>query len=80
MKKKGGELVMLGAYYNRIEAEMVRGLLESSGIPCKTFDDFVRSGIGLDALGGTRLMVHAEDLDKARQILALSQKETENEE
>ena len=42
--KKDEELVMLGEFFNRIEASMVRGLLESHGIECVTFDDFVHGG------------------------------------
>lgn len=65
-----GALVTLGEYFNRIEASMVKGVLESCGIECFAFDDFLRGTVGLDALGGTRLMVRARDLQKAIEILA----------
>jgi hypothetical protein len=57
---------------NRVEAEMVQGLLESEGIPSMLQATGVNGpqlGVGLSPRSPQRVMVRAEDADLARRLL-----------
>lgn len=53
------------------EAEMIRGLLESYGIPCSVISDITHSvyPLTMDGLGEIRLSVPEEAADEAERIL-----------
>jgi hypothetical protein len=54
------------------EAELVRGLLESYGIPCSVISDITHSVVPLtvDGLGEIRLSVPEEAVEEAERILS----------
>ena len=68
------DLVVLGRYRWRHEAEMARGLLEDAGVAALVSADDAGGalgGIGLPPDGlPVRLLVRAEDLELAREVLA----------
>jgi tetratricopeptide (TPR) repeat protein len=68
----GTSLVTLGAYSTPLEAQMARGLLETAGIPAFVADENTVGANWLysNAVGGVRLQVRAEDVDRARDVLA----------
>jgi hypothetical protein len=58
---------------NRVEAEMVQGLLESEGVPSMLQATGVNGpqlGVGLSPRSPQRVMVRAEHADLARRLLA----------
>jgi hypothetical protein len=62
-------LVELGRYYNSLEAGIVRGRLEASGIEAIMFDfNMTLEGVGF--LIPVRLMVDEDDLAQARRVLS----------
>jgi hypothetical protein len=65
------DAVVLETFYNRIEAEMAAGLLESEGIEALVMaDDAGGTYPMLQFIRGVKLMVAAEDEAEAREILA----------
>jgi hypothetical protein len=66
------KLVTLSTYRDLIEAEIVKGRLESEGIQCALVDDIMVSVNPLysNAIGGVKLKVFEEDYDKALEIIA----------
>ncbi len=73
----GGEPVVVAHANDRVEAEMIRGLLESAGIPSKVQQmgvDGPLLGFGLLNPGGgsRRIKVHASQAEVARAVLAES--------
>ncbi len=65
----GGSLVELGRY-SRIEAHIVVGRLDSEGIPAVAFDGNASIVEGSWLLIPVRVMVDADDLHRARLVLA----------
>jgi len=61
-------LICLKTFYDRGEAELVRGLLEAGGVDSVLFDDGIASLIG-GGVSGVRLMVLDEDEAMARALL-----------
>lgn len=62
-------LVELGRYYNSLEAGIVRGRLEASGIEAIMFDfNMTLEGVGF--LIPVRLMVDEDDFAQARRVLS----------
>ena len=64
------ELVVVGTFLNRIEAEIAQGALEAADIESMiSADDAggLRPGLWM---GGIRLLVRAEDAEEAERILA----------
>lgn len=57
--------------WNDAEAELVRGLLESYGIPCQVTSQIAHSVVPLtvDGLGEIRLSVPGEAVEEAQEIL-----------
>ena len=75
----GGELAQVAFARDRVEGEMIRGLLENAGIPSLLEQaglsvDGPRLGFGLATRGfgggPQRVMVHANRADEARALLA----------
>jgi hypothetical protein len=65
------DAVVLQIFYNRIEAEMAQGILESEGIETVIMaDDAGGTYPMLQFLRGVKLMVAAEEKARAPQILA----------
>ncbi len=65
------DAVVLETFYNRIEAEMAAGLLESEGIEAIIMaDDAGGTYPMLQFIRGVKLMVAPEDEARAREILA----------
>jgi hypothetical protein len=63
--------VVIHRCYSDAEAEMVRSLLESYGIPCNLQSDIthVAYPFTVDGLGEVRILVPAPAADEARSIL-----------
>jgi hypothetical protein len=65
-----GDAVVLEIFYNRIEAEIAAGLLESEGIETMVMaDDAGGTYPMLQFIRGVKLMVAPEDKARAREIL-----------
>jgi hypothetical protein len=65
------DAVVLETFYNRIEAEMAAGLLESEGIESMIMaDDAGGTYPMLQFIRGVKLLVAPEDEAQAREILA----------
>ncbi len=67
----GTRLVQTGRFYDSTQAHIARGHLETAGIPCCVFDHY-HNTTAWDhniALGGIRLMVHAQNYSRARAIV-----------
>lgn len=72
-KQGDDELVEVMFAPNRVEAEMVQGLLESEGVPSMLQATGVNGpqlGVGLSPQSPQRVMVRAEHADLARRLLA----------
>ena len=55
---------------NTMEANVVKGLLESEGIPCSILGEYLQGAVGeLPATGLIRVVVNEEDYDKASEIV-----------
>lgn len=55
---------------NSVEANLVKGLLESEGIPSSVLGEFLQGAIGeLPATGLIRVVVNEEDYEQARRII-----------
>jgi hypothetical protein len=68
-----GKQVVLGAYGNVMHAELVKDRLEVEGIPAFVADDamgHLYPGALEPALGGIRVLVREEDLERAQDVLA----------
>lgn len=61
------EPVEVAAFALEAEAELARGLLETSGIDASIFTD--DAGSALTGMGVARLVVRAEDAETARALL-----------
>jgi ribonuclease III len=64
-------LVVIFRTQSDVEASVVRGLLESHGVPCVVASGAMRSifPLTIDSLGDVRLSVHEEDAEEARRII-----------
>lgn len=76
----GGRLVKVGFGRSQIEAEMLQGLLSESGIP-----SVLKRTIGFDtpeflASGPHDVLVNRSDVERAREVLADTMLEDENDE
>jgi hypothetical protein len=65
------ELVPIRTFWNLLEAQLAKGLLESAGIEAFLFDDnMVRlDWFNANALGGVKLRVDADQVDEANRVL-----------
>lgn len=65
------KLILLGRFYDNVQAHIIRGILESHDIPCFVFDENHNNTawhLGI-AIGGVRLMVLSEHYESAQEIL-----------
>ncbi len=68
-KTENTELVVIGDYQDKLEAELARGALQAAGIDSMvSADDAGGTEPGL-WMGGVRLLVRAEDAKQAREVL-----------
>jgi hypothetical protein len=65
------DLVVIRSYWNLMEAELAKGLLDSAGIEAFLFDDnMVRlDWFNANALGGVKLRVDASNVEAANRVL-----------
>lgn len=65
------DLVTIRTYWNLLEAELAKGLLNSAGIEAFLFDDnMVRlDWFNANALGGVKLRVDADSVEQANRVL-----------
>jgi hypothetical protein len=66
------ELVVVGTFLNQIDADMARGALEAAEIESIVSADDAGGLRPHLWMGGVRLLVRAEDVEKAEKILARS--------
>ena len=66
------ELAVLCEYENAIEASMVKGVLETNGVPAMLTNEIMSTVLSLAPInyGMVRVLVFRKDLDLARKILA----------
>lgn len=64
------EPVAVAAYPDHGEAEVSKAHLAASGIEAFIVDEVEGGGLPVQGEGGVRVLVHAEDAEVARQILA----------
>jgi len=72
--EKESRLVVIRTYQRGIDADLAKSLLESAGIPSMIRGDAGRRyyyGYGLALYTGIELLVRAEDVEDAEQILDL---------
>lgn len=71
-KDKEDKLVVFGEYANEAEASIVKGVLETNGVPCIITNGLLSSLLPMAPLraGLVRLMVFDFDLELARKIMA----------
>lgn len=69
--KDNEELAVLGEYENAIEANMVKGVLETNGVQAMLTNEIMSNVLSLAPIhyGMVRVMVFRSDLDLARKIL-----------
>lgn len=69
--KDNEELIVLDEYENTIEASMVKGVLETNGIPAMLTNEIMSNVLSLAPInyGMVRVMVFKRDLELAREIL-----------
>ena len=68
------ELAVLNEYENAIEASMVKGVLETNGVPAMLTNEIMSTVLSIAPInyGMVRVLVFRRDLDLARKILASS--------
>lgn len=66
------ELVTAAKYFSPTEAHVFRAKLESEGIPAFVFDENLSTfyPFASNLTGGAKLKVRAQDLERAKEILA----------
>ncbi len=66
---------------NEMEAQLIRGLLESHSIPCTLRGEALRltHSITVDGLAEVKVLVRPDDLKKAREIIASADLESDSE-
>lgn len=70
-----GKIVTFGEYANEAEASIVKGVLETNGIPCIITNGLLSSLLPIAPLraGLVKVMVFDFDLEKAKEIMASTQ-------
>lgn len=65
------ELAVLNEYENAIEASMIKGVLETNGVPAMLTNEIMSTVLSLAPInyGMVRVLVFRRDLDLARKIL-----------
>ena len=69
------DLVLAARFMNRFAADAACSALQGSGIDARVFDDFIPGVMGLSAgeASGVRVMVPADQFEKAAALLAASE-------
>jgi len=64
-------LITVRSYWNLLEAELAKGVLEAAGIECFLFDDNMlrMDWFNANAIGGVKLRVDPQNVDEATHIL-----------
>jgi hypothetical protein len=64
-------LITVRSYWNLLEAELAKGVLEAAGIECFLFDDNMlrMDWFNAIAIGGVKLRVDPQNVDEATRIL-----------
>jgi hypothetical protein len=64
-------LITVRSYWNLLEAELAKGVLEAAGIECFLFDDNMlrMDWFNANAIGGVKLRVDPQNVDEATRIL-----------
>ena len=72
---RNDDLVCVVTVQGEVPAQVMRSLLEASGIDSMLEGEALRltHGLTLDGLGEVRILVRAEDEESARELIALSQ-------
>jgi Putative prokaryotic signal transducing protein len=71
-KTEHNDLVVVGDYQDKLEAELAHGALEAAGIDSMiSADDAGGEEPGL-WMGGVKLLVRAEDAKRAKEVLSLA--------
>lgn len=72
IENEENKLVVFGEYANEAEASIVKGVLETNGVPCIITNGILSSLLPMAPLkaGLVRLMVFDFDLELARKIMA----------
>jgi hypothetical protein len=66
------KLVAVGTYHNKIDAELAQGALEAAGIEAiVSADDAGGLQPGLWVAEGVKVLVRAEDVEQAKEILSV---------
>ncbi len=71
-----GELIAIGTYGTRDEAEVVQGLLASAGIEASVRADDAGGAFPFVLSGGAQVLVDESDAEAASEILAKDTDET----
>lgn len=73
------ELVTLQTFYTSFEAHLLKTKLENEGIMCFVFDDTMTGlyPIFSSPIGGVKLKISSEDIEKAEELLTAWRDEKE---
>jgi len=65
------DLLVVRSYWNLLDAELAKGLLNSAGIECFLFDDNIvrMDWFNANAMGGVKLRVDPQNVEAANRIL-----------
>lgn len=71
------DLVCVATVQGEVPAQVIRSMLEASGIDSMLQGEAVRltHGLTVDGLGEVKVMVRAEDADAARELIAASRED-----
>jgi len=67
MATKDDNLVVFGKYDTAVDANIVKGVLETNGIPAGVIGDSVANALLLNPMC---VVVFAKDLDRAREVMS----------
>lgn len=70
--KNNGRIITFKSFYDPVLAHIIRGRLEANGVSCFISDENTLTAQPFynQAIGGIKLNIFEEDLDKCREILA----------
>lgn len=71
MENESERLVVFDEYADAVEANIVKGVLETNGIPCMLTNENMSSILPLTwAVSKVKLFIFAKDLDTAKRIMS----------
>lgn len=64
-------LFLLATSFNPVQANIIKGILETNDVPCVLFDEDSYNAMSIfsPAIGGIRVMVHKDDAAIAKDLL-----------